>query len=300
MLSICIPIYNQSISLLLNDLTSHLNDINEEVEIIFIDDASTNKELKKQNKSIRENVHRYIILEQNIGRAKIRNLFLKYVNYDYLLFIDGDSKIIIDEYLKKIINIIKSNKKHKVISFSSIYQKEKPRHKYQLRWYYGKKIESSILKSNNKSFMTNNFLIERKLFEKIHFNENITDYGHEDTLFGYDLKKHDIQIKNIFNPVLNNELDTNNIFIKKTETSIETLLKISLFLNEKKFNHSVTLLHVFEKIKKQQFLYRILSNKLMNKIFRIVTKKTVKTIPSFTPLFNIYKLLYLIYITKNQ
>lgn len=300
MLSICIPIYNQSISLLLNDLTSQLNDIKEQVEIIFIDDASTDKALKKQNKSIQANLHRYIILEQNIGRAKIRNLFLQYVNYNYLLFIDGDSKIIEKNYISIIISTIKHNKNLSVISFSSVYQKNKPHRKYRLRWYYGKKIESLIKKDSNQSFMTNNFLIKKKVLKSIPFNENIKEYGHEDTLFGYDLKKHGIEIKNIFNPVLNNELDTNNIFIKKTEIGIQTLLKISLFVNQKKFNYSVRLLYTLEKIKKNKFLFAIISNQLINKILRIVTKKTVKTIPSFTPLFNLYKLLYLIYITKNQ
>lgn len=300
MLSICVPIYNQSISFLLNDLSIQINDIKEEVEIIFIDDASTNKVIKKQNKSIQEKFHRYIILEQNIGRAKIRNLFLKYVNYNYLLFIDGDSKIISKDYLKKTIDVIKSEKDLNIISFSSIYQSEIPKHQYRLRWYYGKKIETSVLKSQNKSFMTNNFLIEKNLFKRICFNESITEYGHEDTLFGYDLLKAGIEIKNIYNPVLNAELDTNKNFIHKSEISLNTLLKIKGILNDEKFNKSVRILDTYDKIKKNKIVFVLISSPFINYFFRSLLQKTILIYPKNINLLNAYKLLYLTKISKNQ
>jgi len=61
--------------------------------------------LKKIFKKINENVCRkeiYIQLDNNIGRAKIRNLFLKYAKYDYLLFLDCDTFIISDDFVAKI------------------------------------------------------------------------------------------------------------------------------------------------------------------------------------------------------
>ena len=57
-------------------------------------------------------------------------------------------------------------------------------------------------------------------FKKISFNERLSGYGHEDTLFGYELNKNNIQIHHIDNPVLNGHLDTNEAFLLKTEEGL--------------------------------------------------------------------------------
>ena len=63
-------------------------------------------------------------------------------------------------------------------------------------------------------------------FKKISFNERLSGYGHEDTLFGYELNKNNIQIHHIDNPVLNGHLDTNEAFLLKTEEGLGNLLKV--------------------------------------------------------------------------
>ena len=46
-------------------------------------------------------------------------------------------------------------------------------------------------------------MISKTCFEQISFNEDLQGYGHEDTLFGYELDKKNIQIHHLDNPVLN-------------------------------------------------------------------------------------------------
>ena len=88
MLSICIPVYNVVVIELVNELYHQSLTIKEKVEIIVIDDKSMD-EIRLRNSSI-STISTYIELPQNIGRSRIRNHFLNYTNYDYLLFLDCD------------------------------------------------------------------------------------------------------------------------------------------------------------------------------------------------------------------
>ena len=233
LLSICIPIYNQDVGILVSRLLSQIEHRKNEVEIILIDDAST-AHYKDINNTFSNRVH-YIELDRNIGRSKVRNQFLKYSNSRYLLFIDCDSAIISDDYISTYVDYIKQ-KSPKVLVGASIYSEEIPALNFRLRWKYGRKRESQDVKKRqmnpNTSFKTNNFVISEACLKKIPFREELDGYGHEDTLFGYDLNKGNIEIEHIDNPVLNCQLDTNLQFIEKTEHALHNLLKVWKIVNE--------------------------------------------------------------------
>ena len=113
-------------------------------------------------------------------------------------------------------------------------------------------------KTPNKSFMTNNFLINKKLFESIKFDERITEYGHEDTLFGYALKKKNITINHIDNPVINGDIEFNDVYLKKTKEGIVNLIKILEFSTwENDLITDISLLNFHQKIKKVEKLIYI-------------------------------------------
>jgi len=186
MISVCIPVKDFDITPLLNTLSKQAKEIN--AEIIVIDDASAI--LKEKNRETAEKLDnvKYIELEKNIGRSKIRNLFLKYANFDYLLFLDCDSIVSSPKFLKKYAEIIEKEKPE-VVCGGRIYG-EKPKAKEnQLRWKYSIKYETKPAHirelTPSESFMTNNFLIRKDILDKIRFNEDLTKYGHEDTLFGF-------------------------------------------------------------------------------------------------------------------
>ena len=92
--------------------------------------------------------------------------------------------------------------------------------KFMLHWLHGLKREQSFAKDRNiqpnRSFKTNNFFIEKKVFNKVRFNENIQGYGHEDTLFGYELDKQNFTIFHIDNPVVHLGLESSEEFLRKT------------------------------------------------------------------------------------
>jgi len=271
MLSVCIPVYNTDVNSLVNELISQAQRLAITVEIILLDDGSSD-EFRKINERDSSLV-KSVFLEKNIGRARIRNLFLAYAKFEYLLFIDSDSIIISDNFLTNYINCIREGEVY-VICGGRIYDAAAPSGKKKLRWKYGIKNESrsSGLRNFNpyKSFMTNNFLISRKIFEEIRFDERITEYGHEDTLFGFQLKKRGIGIKHIDNPVLNGGLEDNAEYLVKTGAGVINLIQILRFVNyDPGFIEDVTLLKTHMKLSSLRLIW------LVKIIFRL-TESLVK------------------------
>jgi GT2 family glycosyltransferase len=251
MISVCIPIYNFDISQLLEEISKQSNQIDAPNEIILIDDCSS-EAYKKLNK-ISCKKQTYIELDKNVGRAEIRNLFLRYANFEHLLFLDCDSIIISKDFLSNYVESIRQRNSD-VVCGGRIYDDEKPERNKMLRWKYGKRRESQPIELRetipNKSFMTNNFLISRKTLEEVKFDQRITEYGHEDTLFGFELKKKGILIEHIENPVLNGDVEDNADFLAKTEKGVVNLINI---LNntdhDLDFINDVTILSTYEKLK---------------------------------------------------
>jgi len=227
MISVCVPVYNADVRNLALILGKQARQLAVPVELVFIDDAS-DEDYRKTNREVHK-FGRFIELDANIGRARIRNLFLKYTVYNYLLFLDCDAKILSNDFLKNYVSAIPSDYADVVICGGKIYPEEKPERNRRLRWRYGILKESTPAKERrrfpNRSFMSNNFLISRQLLIKFPFDENLSGYGHEDTLFGFNLKKNNINIVHTDNPVMNGELETNNEFLSKVNQSIINLKK---------------------------------------------------------------------------
>ena len=292
MLSICIPIYNFNITGLVNDLCTQINKSDPPVEIILIDDYS-DKTFRLENQIIHASI-KYIQLDENIGRSRIRNLFLQYVKFEYLLFLDCDSIITSQNFVQNYIDVIK-NQDVQVVCGGRLYPDDKPQKDHILRWKYGRNKESrdALTRSQNpnKSFMTNNFLIKRTLLKAIPFDERFVRYGHEDTLLGYQLKINGIEITHIENPVLNGDIEDNALFIEKTEQGILNLIKIISFHDfSEGIIDDVNLLKVYKNISKWHL-------KLIVELFFLLSGKAIKSslINRYSNLilFDIYKMGYL-------
>ena len=66
-------------------------------------------------------------------------------------------------------------------------------------------------------------LIKKEILEKILFNEAYTNYGYEDLLFAMDLKSENVIINHIENPILNNDVETNEVYLEKVKESVDSL-----------------------------------------------------------------------------
>jgi len=206
---------------------------------------------------------KYVVLPQNIGRAKIRNRFIDFASYDYLLFLDSDTMPVSDNFIENYLKVIKKYPHIKVFCGGHIYKELKPERKYFLRWYYGKKRECNNFQKKNKnlyhSFKTANFLIDKKIFSDIKFDETLSQYGHEDTLFGYMLKKNNVNILHINNLVYHLDNTSNKQFISNTLVGIHNLVYIVSKVNDKEeFIHFVRLLNMADKIENLHLKWLVL------------------------------------------
>ena len=192
-------------------------------------------------------------MENNIGRAAIRNLFLKYANFNYLLFLDCDTRINNKQFINNYLSSLKNNPL--VICGGRSYSKKPIRTKHRLRWKYGvyRECKTAVERNRNPwhSFMTNNFIVKKTVLGKINFDEHLKAYGHEDTLFGYQLMTHKIQIQHIDNETIHDFNESSWVFLKKTRQGLKNLYFINtkLFPNGN-FCQMNKLLQSFSKIKK--------------------------------------------------
>ena len=252
MITICIPVYNFNIASLVNELRRQINGVQVPIEIIVIDDCS--QRFKSENEKASEEVT-YIELSKNIGRSKIRNMFLRFAQYPYLLFLDCDSLVDNPDFLANYLNAIE--RKPNVVCGGRVYENNKPKRNQMLSWKYGMYRESQPVEvrnqTPNKSFMTNNFLIDRNVLDSIKFDERITQYGHEDTLFGFSLKKKNIAITHIDNVIINGDVEENAAFLKKTNEGIVNLIQILNNSSDyKDLMHEISILRFYKKVRNME------------------------------------------------
>jgi glycosyltransferase involved in cell wall biosynthesis len=292
MLSILIPIYDYEVSRLVRPLQKQGEQLKIPFEIIILDDGSHSGK-NDENELLNElpNVS-FIALEKNLGRSGIRNLLAEKAKYEYLLFIDGDSEIMNEDFLEVYIENIKPSTK--VIYGGKEHSLDYP-HKYRLRWKYGRFREDKTAVERQKAIyrhvIFNNTIVNKELFGQIRFNEALTQYGHEDSLLAHELKKRKIPVQHIENRIIHAGIDTNEDFLEKTKSGLQNLK----WLCQKGYldKDHVRLSQVYFKIKK------IGLDKVLGKLYPVFRKPMEKNLLSKNPslrIFTVYRLMYFCHI----
>jgi hypothetical protein len=224
MLSILIPTYNYNAFPLVSAIYRQIAKTNVAFEILCLDDASTVIFAENDQINTLPNC-RYELLQNNIGRSKIRNLLAKKAAFDWMLFLDADVLPKSDDFMATYLPYL--DEEVKIVNGGLLYQNDKPEKSKLLRWVYGKNREAlPYTKREEKrylSFLTLNFIIHKKVFEKAIFNESIPNLRHEDTLFSYNLMQKNIKVVHIDNPIYHLGLDTFSDMIKKENESLFVL-----------------------------------------------------------------------------
>ena len=98
MLSIIVPLYNSE-RYLDNCIKSLLNQTYQDIEVILIDDGSTDSsyEICKKYATIDKRIK--LLQKDNAGPASAKNLGLKYAKGNYLTFVDSDDEVALDTYM---------------------------------------------------------------------------------------------------------------------------------------------------------------------------------------------------------
>ncbi|MCY0969059.1 glycosyltransferase family 2 protein [Chryseobacterium wangxinyae] len=223
-LSVCIPVFNFDVRELVYDLKKEIESKNIDAEIILIDDASEDQ-FKTINVELINSVSDFIFLKKNIGRSKIRNMFLQFAGGDYFLFLDCDVKIDEHNFLSIYLNEIEENSRVEVIYGNF---KISPLFADTLRNRYS--VEREIFAGNRTAdfsvFKTVNFVIKADVFRRFSFEEELVDYGYEDYVFAKKMELSKVNFCAINNPVIHIDDTSNIVFLKKTDTAINSLLHL--------------------------------------------------------------------------
>jgi len=252
-ISLLIPVFDYDIIALVSSMKSALGKVPEFYEILIGDDGSSSEYREKYQSLEGDNV-KVIFSEKNIGRAAIRNKLALEAKGDFFLFIDADVMLpgTAETYMLKWLPYMNVSK---VICGGTLYHESAPGDPDKLlRWKYGKWREQRSAAERNKhphaGFSTFNVLFEKSVFSKIRFNEELKQYGHEDTLMGYQLKKAGIDIFHIDNGLMHEGLESNRDFLNKTKLGIENLSKLYDNVTDKKsFSETVNILQIYQKLK---------------------------------------------------
>jgi Predicted glycosyltransferases len=234
-------------------MKSCIGNIPEFIEILIGDDGST-PEYRARYLSLESEGVKVIVSEKNIGRAAIRNKLALEAKGDSLLFIDADAMIpgTAEAYIMKWIGAMSSAR---VISGGILYHESRPGDPDRmLRWKYGRKREQRKASERNKmpyaAFSTFNVLIDKSIFSILRFNEDLKQYGHEDTLFSYQLEKAGIKILHIDNGLVHEGLESNREYLNKTRLGIENLSMLYDNVTDKRtFSSSVMMLRVYNALR---------------------------------------------------
>lgn len=205
-------------------------------EIIVADDCSTDAACIDANRVIGDMLHcRYLRMEQNVGRAQIRNVLISESSGDYVLLIDSDLFLCDDNYLYKYAtstaDVVYGGTRIGGEGFAMVDNEANTEHlKGNLRYIYEKKAEPShraVFRQlrPNQEISVCNLYARRDIMEAHPFDSRFKAYGYEDVLFGKRLAESGIEVTHIDNPVLINEFEPNSVFVKKTEEAILTLCR---------------------------------------------------------------------------
>lgn len=241
-LSILLPSYNNVCVSLVQALQRQADALRGKLdkpfryEIIVADDGSTDAACIDANRVIGDMLHcRYLRMEQNVGRAQIRNVLISESSGDYVLLIDSDLFLCDDNYLYKYAtstaDVVYGGTRIGGEGFAMVDNEANTEHlKGNLRYIYEKKAEPShraVFRQlrPNQEISVCNLYARRDIMEAHPFDSRFKAYGYEDVLFGKRLAESGIEVTHIDNPVLINEFEPNSVFVKKTEEAILTLCR---------------------------------------------------------------------------
>lgn len=205
-------------------------------EIIVADDCSTDAACIDANRVIGDMLHCcYLRMEQNVGRAQIRNVLISESRGDYVLLIDSDLFLCDDNYLYKYAtstaDVVYGGTRIGGEGLAMVDNEANTENlKGNLRYIYEKKAEPShraVFRQlrPNQEISVCNLYARRDIMEAHPFDSRFKAYGYEDVLFGKRLAESGIEVTHIDNPVLINEFEPNSVFVKKTEEAILTLCR---------------------------------------------------------------------------
>lgn len=289
MISVCIPVFNRDITGLVNELKTQSDRLSVPVEILVMDDASTDRVMAVRNETaVKELGGVWIPLQENIGRMKIRKELAEKAIYPFLLFLDNDGWPVTGDFLSTYLVALAP---HRVLCGGRSYREALPAPNYQLHWKYGKEREATRI---SPPFLTANVCVPQTLLLNMPELYLPQQYGHEDTWMQAWLQANNTEVEFLNNPVYHDGLKPFEQFMTDQREAVENLLYIykeDIYLSF--FLQQSALLRLFSYCRKTGAVH--LLSALFPRMKKNLEARLQKPDPSLRWL-DLYKLLYAGYI----
>lgn len=287
MISILIPTYDYTCYKLAYDLHQQAEALGVPYEIIVAEDGSKSPVTIIANHKIMDLTHCvHHIRKENIGLAATRNELASMAQYEWLIIIDSDAKVDNPTFLSTYLDAIG---KAPVVCGGLHHQAVNYDPHRTLRFKYESQADQhrSASERNQHPYAhlsCFNIMLHKPTFMQILFDKDCKEYGYEDALFGVELQKRGIALLHIDNPLLHQGLDTNETFLRKSETALRTLRT----LGDRMQSHS----HVGRAYERLRSLHLLWLMRTFHRLFSPLMRRNLYgQHPSLT-LFSIYKLGY--------
>lgn len=279
MLSILIPTHDYNAYPLVQSLHQQAECLPIPYEIILAEDGSHDTVSMIANLKVSELSHcRYIRRKENVGRSVIRNFLMNEAQGDWLLFMDADGKVVRDDFLQKYIT---AAQQHAVVCGGVVHPDQWHDPQRMLRWKYEKAYERKY-GNISEQFRSFSFLITRDVAHAVHFDERYDGYGYEDVQFGKDLEQAGFTVYGIDNPLMNDDIEDNETFLRKSEEALRAAFRFRQEIGDRvKINRIYHRNALFSWIVK--WVYKLFAP--------LIRKNLLSAHPSLA-LFNLYKLGY--------
>lgn len=295
--NICIPVLNYDVTSLVSSLYYQISKTGKNFKVFVFEDGSEKSYCDQNALLVNKFGIIHLISEKNIGRSAARNFLADNAGRGKIIFLDCDSALPDEEFINRYI----SNADKDVVCGGTIYLPEQKTENGSLRYKYGISREMKTAEQRNRNsnaaFATNNFMISCEIFKKVRFREFLKEYGHEDSLFGYELKENGIQIFHIDNPVIHEGIESNSVFLSKTLSGLQNLKIIEQSqIAGKEFTDDVRIVKTYHKLRKTFLNFFVL---LFFNIFKNIMEKhlLISKNPNLL-FFDLYKIGYYCKIKK--
>lgn len=289
MISILIPTYNYNSLPLVQAIYDQMEKLTVGYEIIVFDDASTQPFQENERINLLENCT-YQTLESNIGRSAIRNKLAQIAKFETLLFLDADVLPENANFMQTYVKYANSN--YGLICGGIKYSSDKPPKQQMLRYVYGikREVKNAVERNKNKyTIVSANIFTTKDCFFKM--NTALTNFYGSDLLISHNLKKDDVNVIHIDNPVIHLGLESSSNYIKK---SLEAVKTISMLENIEKFESRF---FVARSKLKRLYLLRLFQNTM--KTFSPLILTNLKSGNPNIFLFDLYRLFHYNIIKNN-
>ena len=282
-LSICIASFGDDIGALLHALDSGRRALSKDwtVEIIAGDQHPEPAADAKQWET--QYGLRYLHHPNGLGRSNNRNTIAKASSGNFLLFLDADAlPVHPDRFLLAYCTALNEVE---VVVGGTAYQLSRS----SLRHTIGQRKEA--IPANKRAgnpyanFSAFNFAISRATFLQHPFDESLKQYGHEDTLFGQELRYACKTITHIENPAYHLDGDSDAEFLDKTELAVDNLVAL---IQAGKIDEEVRLFAVYRKLQRTGIIHLV---RLLSTLFAASIRALLIGGVRSVMLFDFYKLL---------